>query len=78
MIDKIKQSLFYVSKKDKTNLLIDLLVNPDMKLVLILIFTRTKTWSKQTWFKGSYLLMALKADAIHGNKSQNNRQKSFK
>ena len=40
MLDKIEHSLYYVTKKDKTNLLIDLLVNP--KLATVLVFTRTK------------------------------------
>ena len=73
MIDKIKQSLFYVSKKDKTNLLIDLLVNPEMKSVLI--FTRTKHGANK--LVKELLAYGVKADAIHGNKSQNNRQKAL-
>ena len=73
MIDKIKQSLFYVSKKDKTNLLIDLLMNPEMKSVLI--FTRTKHGANK--LVKELLAYGVKADAIHGNKSQNNRQKAL-
>jgi len=73
VIDKIKQSLFYVSKKDKTNLLIDLLVNPEMKSVLI--FTRTKHGANK--LVKELLAYGVKADAIHGNKSQNNRQKAL-
>ena len=69
MVDKIKQSLFYVSKKDKTNLLIDLLVNP--KLESVLIFTRTKHGANK--LVKELLSFGVKADAIHGNKSQNKR-----
>lgn len=73
MIDKIKQSLYYVSKKDKTNLLIDLLVNP--KLQSVLIFTRTKHGANK--LVTELLSYGIKADAIHGNKSQNKRQKAL-
>lgn len=73
MIDKIKQSLYYVSKKDKTNLLIDLLVNP--KLQSVLIFTRTKHGANK--LVTELLSHGIKTDAIHGNKSQNKRQKAL-
>ncbi|TNF08816.1 MAG: DEAD/DEAH box helicase, partial [Bacillota bacterium] len=73
MIDKIKQSLYYVPKKDKTNLLIDLLVNPKMKSVLI--FTRTKHGANK--LVKELLAYGVKADAIHGNKSQNKRQQAL-
>ena len=69
MVDKIKQSLFYVSKKEKTNLLIDLLVNP--KLESVLVFTRTKHGANK--LVKELLSFGVKADAIHGNKSQNKR-----
>jgi ATP-dependent RNA helicase RhlE len=70
MIDKIKQSIYYVAKKDKTNLLLDLLV--DQKLESVLIFTRTKHGANKLVKElHSY---AIKVDAIHGNKSQSKRQ----
>jgi len=70
MIDKIKQSLFYVPKKDKTNLLIDLLVRPELRTLLV--FTRTKHGANK--LVKELLSYGVKADAIHGNKSQNKRQ----
>lgn len=73
MVDKIKQSLYYVSKKDKTNLLIDLLVNP--KLESVLVFTRTKHGVNK--LVKELLSYGVKADAIHGNKSQNKRQQAL-
>jgi ATP-dependent RNA helicase RhlE len=73
MVDKIKQSLYYVSKKDKTNLLIDLLVNP--KLESVLVFTRTKHGANK--LVKELLSYGVKADAIHGNKSQNKRQQAL-
>ncbi len=72
-LEKIKQSLYYVAKKDKTNLLIDLLVNP--KLTSILVFTRTKHGANK--LVKELLSFGVKADAIHGNKSQNNRQRAL-
>jgi ATP-dependent RNA helicase RhlE len=38
--DTVKQSVYFVSKSDKKNLLVDILKNPDMTSVLV--FTRTK------------------------------------
>ena len=73
MIDKIKQSLYFVSKKDKSKLLIDLLVNP--KLTSILIFTRTKHGANK--LVKELLSFGVKADAIHGNKSQARRQQAL-
>lgn len=72
-VEKIKQSLYYVAKKDRTNLLIDLLVNP--KLSSVLIFTRTKHGANK--LVKELLAYGVKADAIHGNKSQNNRQRAL-
>ena len=73
MVDKISQKLFHVTKKDKSNLLIDLLVNP--KLESVLIFTRTKQGANK--LVKELLSYGVKADAIHGNKSQSNRQKAL-
>ncbi len=73
MIDKIKQSLYFVSKKDKFKLLLDLLVNP--KLVSVLVFTRTKHGANK--LVKELLAYGVKADAIHGNKSQNKRQQAL-
>lgn len=73
MVDQIEQSLYFVSKKDKSALLLELLTRP--KLVSVLIFTRTKHGAnKLVKDLQSY---GVKSDAIHGNKSQNNRQKAL-
>lgn len=72
-VEKIEQSLYYVSKKDRTSLLIDLLVNP--KLASVLVFTRTKHGANK--LVKELLSYGVKADAIHGNKSQNNRQRAL-
>jgi ATP-dependent RNA helicase RhlE len=73
MIDKIKHSLYYVTKKDKTSLLLDLLKNANLESVLI--FTRTKHGANK--LVKELLSYGVKADAIHGNKSQNRRQKAL-
>jgi len=70
MVEKIEQKLFHVSKKDKIQLLLDLLVNP--KLESVLIFTRTKHGANK--LVKELVSYGLKADAIHGNKSQSRRQ----
>jgi ATP-dependent RNA helicase RhlE len=75
--EKVKQKIYFVEKKSKTKLLIHLLKNNLEKSVLI--FSRTKHGADK-------IVKALKnenfsAASIHGNKSQNNRQRvlvSFK
>lgn len=74
MIDKIQQSIYYVGKKKKIDLLVDLLKKKNLKSVLV--FSRTKHGANRI----ERLLEGLniKATAIHGNKSQNARQKALK
>ncbi len=70
-VDKIKQYLYYVEKKNE--LLVELLQNPDMESVLV--FTRTKYGADKV---AKILNRAgITAEAIHGNKSQNNRQRTL-
>ena len=71
--EKVQQTVFYVSKNDKKNLLIDLLNTIDM--TSILVFTRTKHGANKlvTDLEKAGVL----AKAIHGNKSQNNRQRAL-
>lgn len=72
-VDKIKQELYMVDKANKSNLLIDLL--KENNIYRALVFTRTKHGADKvvkdlTRFKVS-------AQAIHGDKSQNQRQKAL-
>lgn len=69
-VDKIEQSLYFVSKKEKPDLLMHLLKDTAIKTVLV--FTRTKHGAN----KVVEILQRfnIKAAAIHGNKSQNARQ----
>jgi ATP-dependent RNA helicase RhlE len=69
----IKQSLYFVDKGNKNSLLVDILNDVDASSVLV--FTRTKHGAdKVVKFLTKH---NIKADAIHGNKSQNNRQKAL-
>ncbi len=72
--DTVEQELYYVEKPDKPALLVHLLQNPDIKEVLV--FCRTKHGSN----KLAKILEkhGIKADAIHGNKSQTARQNALK
>ena len=71
--DKIEQSVYFVETKDKRALLQDLLKNPAMKRVIV--FTRTKHGANKV---SEYLEKAgYSSDAIHGNKSQNARQRAL-
>ena len=71
--DKVEQSLYFVCKKDKPNLLKQLLEESDSDAVLV--FTRTKHGAD----KVVRILekSGINAAAIHGNKSQNARQRAL-
>lgn len=69
----IKQSLFYVDKKDKKALLLNLL--KDKSIVTALVFTRTKHGADRVTKDLNHA--GIKAEAIHGNKSQNARQRAL-
>ncbi|HQW83173.1 MAG TPA: DEAD/DEAH box helicase [Ferruginibacter sp.] len=69
-VDSIEQSLFYVDKQNKINLLNYLL--KDKNISTALVFTRTKHGADKVV---KFLLRNnIMAAAIHGNKSQNARQ----
>lgn len=72
-VDTISQSIYFVEKKEKKNLLKHLLKNPSLESVLI--FTRTKHGADNLakFLKKS----GTEAEAIHGNKSQNSRQRAL-
>jgi len=69
-VDAIQQSLFYVDKGNKKNLLVDVL--NDEGITSALVFTRTKHGAN----KVVRILQGrnIQAEAIHGNKSQSARQ----
>lgn len=69
----IKQSLYFVDKNNKNALLTDVL--NDVEASSVLVFTRTKHGADKVVRHLSK--NGIKSDAIHGNKSQNNRQRAL-
>ena len=72
-VEAIKQSIYYVDKSDKKDLLIHLLKDP--AIASALVFTRTKHGAdKVVKFLNKVNILS---QAIHGNKSQNARQRAL-
>ncbi len=69
-VDTIDQSVCFVSKKDKRNLLVSLLM--DKSIESALVFTRTKHGADRV--AKTLVGAGIKAQAIHGDKSQGARQ----
>lgn len=72
-VDTVKQSVYFVDKGNKNALLIDILEDENIRTALV--FTRTKHGAD----KVVKVLQRnnIKAEAIHGNKGQNARQKAL-
>ena len=71
--ETIEQQIFFVDKNDKKNLLVHLL--KDKKIVSALVFTRTKHGADKV-VKDMHKA-GISAEAIHGNKAQNARQRAL-
>lgn len=71
--ERVGQSVYFVKKSDKTNLLIEL-VKQNPKATTI-VFSRTKHGADKVVKK--LASAGIKSAAIHGNKSQNNRQRAL-
>ncbi|MCP4523139.1 MAG: DEAD/DEAH box helicase [Candidatus Gracilibacteria bacterium] len=71
--DTVKQSVFFVSSANKKNLLAEMLV--DEKIKALLVFTRTKRGADNVVKNLAHV--GVVAEAIHGNKSQNARQRAL-
>jgi ATP-dependent RNA helicase RhlE len=69
--EKVNQTVYFIDKRNKTSLLIDLLV--DKKIKNALVFTRTKHGADK--LEKELLLAGFKVGAIHGNKSQAKRNR---
>jgi ATP-dependent RNA helicase RhlE len=69
-VDLIQQSVYYVEKQNKRSLLVHLLKDEGIKTALV--FTRTKHGADKV--AKDLKKAGIKAEAIHGNKSQNARQ----
>lgn len=72
-VDAIEQSVYFVDKKNKKNLLIEVLKGDTIDRALV--FTRTKHGADKVTRDLSRA--GIMAEAIHGNKSQNARQKAL-
>lgn len=72
-VDTISQSVYFVEKQQKKDLLIHLLKNPSVESVLI--FTRTKYGADK--LARTLTKAGIGAEAIHGNKTQNARQRAL-
>lgn len=72
-VEKITQGIFTLDKKDKSALLVHLL--KDTSMTSVLVFTRTKHGADK--LVKSLNRANISAEAIHGNKSQNARQKAL-
>jgi ATP-dependent RNA helicase RhlE len=72
-VESVRQELYYVSRSNKRNLLLHLLQNDTVSSALV--FTRTKNSAERI---SKYLnTVSINADAIHGDKSQNARQRAL-
>lgn len=72
--EKIDQSIYFVDKGNKNNLLVDVL-NEQSHAETVLVFSRTKHGCDK--IVRHLTKHGIKSDAIHGNKSQNNRQRAL-
>jgi ATP-dependent RNA helicase RhlE len=72
-VDRIKQSVFFVDGEGKRALLADILKDPVLERVII--FTRTKHRANRV--ADQLERIGITAQAIHGNKSQNARQRAL-
>lgn len=73
-VEIINQSVYFVDKGNKNHLLLDILQDTSIKTALV--FTRTKHGADKV--VKMLLKASIKAEAIHGNKSQNARQTALK
>ncbi len=71
--DTIQQYLYYTNRKSKNDLLIHILRDP--KINQVLLFSRTKHGADR--IVRNLKKRKIKAEAIHGDKSQNQRQKAL-
>jgi len=72
-VEIINQQIYFVDKGNKSPLLVHLLKNPDITTALV--FTRTKHGADKV--VKHLLKNGITAEAIHGNKAQNARQRAL-
>src|SRR5882757_4849183 len=71
--ETVQQSLYFVDRKDKRSLLLHVLKTHDIPTALV--FTRTKHGADKV--AQGLTRAGIRAEAIHGNKSQNARQRAL-
>ena len=71
--ETVRQSVYFVEKKDKKHLLVDLLQDPTIESALV--FTRTKHGANK--LAQDLNKASIHAEAIHGNKSQQARVRAL-
>ena len=72
-VDIIKQAVYFVDKGNKNKLLLEILKDTNIKTALV--FTRTKHGADKV--VKVLIENGIKAEAIHGNKAQNARQRAL-
>jgi ATP-dependent RNA helicase RhlE len=72
-VEKIEQAVYFVEKENKKHLLNELL--KDQQIQTALVFTRTKHGADKV--VKDLIKQGITAEAIHGNKSQNARQRAL-
>lgn len=72
-VDTISQYIYFVEKNEKKDLLLHLL--KDKSIESVLVFTRTKYGADK--LARTLTKAGIRAEAIHGNKSQNARQRAL-
>ncbi len=72
-VERVTQQMFFIEGARKTTLLVELLKRPEVERTIV--FTRTKRGADRV--AGHLEAAGLAAQAIHGNKSQNQRQRAL-
>jgi ATP-dependent RNA helicase RhlE len=73
-VDKVDQSVYFVERRNKPALLAHLV--KDLAMYRAIVFTRTKHGADRV--VRHLHTRGIRAEAIHGNKSQNNRERALK
>ncbi|MEG2935872.1 MAG: DEAD/DEAH box helicase, partial [Clostridium sp.] len=73
-VDTVVQGVYFVDQNNKLKLLLDILEKKEMKSVLV--FTRTKHGANK--LKIDLSMAGIKSDALHGDRSQEAREKILK
>jgi ATP-dependent RNA helicase RhlE len=73
-VEKIEQCVFFVDRNNKDELLLDLIIQKDMKSILIFVGVKYRADKISTLLKNNKIT----SDSIHGNKSQYQRMRALR